>query len=303
MNVRFSGGIGRSVFSSFLSGRGQVRRVSHVLPNGKIAVSDHGWAGAAHGWGRASVGSPRNVPRRGYLKEGGVHAEHDESASGAGPEAAEHDDLAVVQDDLDAAEADLDDREKKALADGACSSELAALADERDVLANQRDELAARHDSRAINRDHASLVRDVRASARDVQARAVDSDADAGFADRFLSARDRDDAAADRAEAVNDRARSARSRERAALQRDRAAHDRAEALAREVGLGNQLATLKNALDTRNIIGQAQGLLMARHRINGDDAFAMLVRLSQNTHRKLRDVAAHVVQLAVRDHSD
>ncbi len=52
--------------------------------------------------------------------------------------------------------------------------------------------------------------------------------------------------------------------------------------------------LTEALATRTIIGQAQGILMAAENISADEAFAVLRRASQRTHRKLRDVAAEIV---------
>jgi GAF domain-containing protein len=53
------------------------------------------------------------------------------------------------------------------------------------------------------------------------------------------------------------------------------------------------AELRAALTTRDIIGQAKGVLMERYRIDGDDAFALLVKGSQATQRKLREVAEMV----------
>lgn len=53
-------------------------------------------------------------------------------------------------------------------------------------------------------------------------------------------------------------------------------------------------TLRRALETRTVIGQAQGVLMARQGISSDDAFDILRRASQRTNRKLRDVAAEIV---------
>jgi len=41
--------------------------------------------------------------------------------------------------------------------------------------------------------------------------------------------------------------------------------------------------------TRDVIGQAKGILMERHHITADAAFAVLVRASQNSNRKLRDI--------------
>jgi AmiR/NasT family two-component response regulator len=42
--------------------------------------------------------------------------------------------------------------------------------------------------------------------------------------------------------------------------------------------------------TRDIIGQAKGILMERFSITADQAFALLVRVSQSTNRKLADIA-------------
>ncbi|MGQ7296911.1 GAF and ANTAR domain-containing protein [Quadrisphaera sp. KR29] len=48
--------------------------------------------------------------------------------------------------------------------------------------------------------------------------------------------------------------------------------------------------LRRGLAHRDVIGQAKGILMERHRITADEAFAMLARSSQHTNRKLHDVA-------------
>jgi hypothetical protein len=47
-------------------------------------------------------------------------------------------------------------------------------------------------------------------------------------------------------------------------------------------------------------GQAQGILMERHKISGDQAFAVLARASQNSNIKLRDVAEHLVLSGLLD---
>lgn len=48
--------------------------------------------------------------------------------------------------------------------------------------------------------------------------------------------------------------------------------------------------LQEALASRDVIGQAKGVLMERHGIGADAAFACLVRISQTTNTKLRSVA-------------
>jgi GAF domain-containing protein len=52
--------------------------------------------------------------------------------------------------------------------------------------------------------------------------------------------------------------------------------------------------LQAALTTREVIGQAQGILMERERISATQAFDVLRRASQHLNRKLRDVAQDLV---------
>lgn len=54
--------------------------------------------------------------------------------------------------------------------------------------------------------------------------------------------------------------------------------------------------LSRALQTRDAIGQAKGILLSRFAMGPDEAFALLVRLSQNTNVKLADLAADLVTL-------
>ncbi len=53
--------------------------------------------------------------------------------------------------------------------------------------------------------------------------------------------------------------------------------------------------LHEALRTRELIGQAQGILMERERITADQAFSVLRRASQHMNVKLREVAESLVQ--------
>jgi GAF domain-containing protein len=59
--------------------------------------------------------------------------------------------------------------------------------------------------------------------------------------------------------------------------------------------------LREALRTRDMIGQAKGILMAREGLDEDAAFQLLIRASQRTNAKLRDVARKVVESAAREH--
>jgi GAF domain-containing protein len=53
--------------------------------------------------------------------------------------------------------------------------------------------------------------------------------------------------------------------------------------------------LNQALASRDVIGQAKGVLMAREGISADEAFDRLRRLSQSSNVKLRDVAKQVAE--------
>ena len=58
----------------------------------------------------------------------------------------------------------------------------------------------------------------------------------------------------------------------------------------------QLATLREALATRDVIGQAKGMLMAIRHIGADEAFDLLRRTSQDENVKLHEVARRVAEL-------
>jgi AmiR/NasT family two-component response regulator len=61
--------------------------------------------------------------------------------------------------------------------------------------------------------------------------------------------------------------------------------------------------LNRAMGTRDLIGQAKGILMERHKLTADQAFTLLVRASQATHTKLRDIAEQLTtvgQLPIRE---
>lgn len=79
-----------------------------------------------------------------------------------------------------------------------------------------------------------------------------------------------------------------------------------EVVAAHAGLASQVAAaffhhrdlagqLREAMESRAQIEQAKGVLMGARRISADDAFSLLVELSQRSQRKLRDVARAVVE--------
>lgn len=55
------------------------------------------------------------------------------------------------------------------------------------------------------------------------------------------------------------------------------------------------AALHRGLSTRDIIGQAKGILMERQKLSAGEAFDQLRRASQQLNRKLADVAEHLAQ--------
>ncbi|MGH3183960.1 MAG: GAF and ANTAR domain-containing protein, partial [Streptosporangiaceae bacterium] len=70
-----------------------------------------------------------------------------------------------------------------------------------------------------------------------------------------------------------------------------ALEDANTALSREI---DRVENLRGALASREVIGQAEGILIERERITADQAFAVLRRASQHLNIKLREVAQYVV---------
>jgi GAF domain-containing protein len=64
--------------------------------------------------------------------------------------------------------------------------------------------------------------------------------------------------------------------------------------------GQVAEQLQAAMQSRAVIEQAKGILMGERRCNADEAFNILVRLSQETNRKLREVAEALVAKAVAE---
>jgi hypothetical protein len=67
--------------------------------------------------------------------------------------------------------------------------------------------------------------------------------------------------------------------------------------------GEQAEQLTQALASRDTIGQAKGILMAREGCTPDEAFDMLRRASQRLNQKLRVVAEQIVQSVADDPAD
>jgi GAF domain-containing protein len=59
-------------------------------------------------------------------------------------------------------------------------------------------------------------------------------------------------------------------------------------------LGEQARNMRLAMDSRAVIEQAKGVLMAQRHVDADQAFDVLREASQRYNRKLRDIAAGIV---------
>ena len=60
-----------------------------------------------------------------------------------------------------------------------------------------------------------------------------------------------------------------------------------------VAYADTVTNLHRAIESRQVIGQAVGILMERHRLSPKQAFERLVTASQHSHIKLRDLAARI----------
>lgn len=69
-----------------------------------------------------------------------------------------------------------------------------------------------------------------------------------------------------------------------------------------LGKAREVDHLHQALRTREVIGQAVGLLMAKYDLDPDGAFAFLVRTSSHSNRKLRDIAVRMVEQHVGENT-
>ena len=58
--------------------------------------------------------------------------------------------------------------------------------------------------------------------------------------------------------------------------------------------------MRRAMEIRAVIEQAKGIIIAQQHCTPEYAFELLTRLSQTTHRKLRDCAADLVITTARN---
>ncbi len=62
-----------------------------------------------------------------------------------------------------------------------------------------------------------------------------------------------------------------------------------------LGKAEKVDQLSQALRTREVIGQAVGLLMQKYDLDTDAAFGFLVRTSSHSNTKVRDIAVRMVE--------
>ena len=62
-------------------------------------------------------------------------------------------------------------------------------------------------------------------------------------------------------------------------------------------LADEVGHLKLAIEHRDVIGQAKGILMAREHCTADEAFDILRMASQRENRKLHEIAAQLADRA------
>ena len=63
---------------------------------------------------------------------------------------------------------------------------------------------------------------------------------------------------------------------------------------------NELEDLRAVLESRPVIDQAKGMLIAEHGCSPDEAFQMISNASQRENRKVRDIAQAMVDKAQSD---
>lgn len=61
-----------------------------------------------------------------------------------------------------------------------------------------------------------------------------------------------------------------------------------------ISSAREIEQLRHALVSRTRIGQAEGIVMERHGLSEEEAFALLTRLSQHRNEKLREIAEVIV---------
>lgn len=77
----------------------------------------------------------------------------------------------------------------------------------------------------------------------------------------------------------------------------------AQLLAAQAGLAlevtEKMQSLRTALDSRTVIGQAQGILMNQYNLDAERAFSVMKRLSQDRNTRLVTIAEQIVEKRIQ----
>jgi hypothetical protein len=129
---------------------------------------------------------------------------------------------------------------------------------------------------------------------------------EASTVDRLQSISDRLLTLRSHAAALSERAQEATSRSQTMRTELRVCHhgQQVQQMQEELAaLEHELDGLRTAMLTRGVIEQAKGMLMLHRHCDAEEAFALLVQLSQTSHRKLVEVAQALVhEWAVGSHA-
>ena len=74
-------------------------------------------------------------------------------------------------------------------------------------------------------------------------------------------------------------------------------HRAAELAEHDEAHADEVAGLRTAMDTRDLIGQAKGIIVATLRCTSEHAFGLLLAQSQHENRKVVEIAAEIVARA------
>jgi phage terminase small subunit len=109
-----------------------------------------------------------------------------------------------------------------------------------------------------------------------------------------------------RIEQLREETNSLTGRARTTVETVRSSHDRAVARARVEAMQRdldaaveQIEGLRTAMQTRGVIEQAKGMIMAAIKVDEEAAFQVLVARSQKSHKKLVEIARDVVDAGVQ----
>lgn len=124
------------------------------------------------------------------------------------------------------------------------------------------------------------------------QGEASATDRLASISERVVTLRNQTAALADRAQEATTQSQVARTGTRVACHHGAQVQEMQEQLS---AVEHELEGLRTAMLTRGVIEQAKGMLMLQRHCDAEEAFAVLVELSQTSHRKLVDVAKALVR--------